>query len=106
MRLLYISALLIVTYAFSSNSLVYAQGIPSIVKNNNCVTCHSNNKSLMGPSWQDISKKYKNDANAKDIISSSISNGTSGKWSAVPMPANPQLKKDEVDAISKWILQQ
>ncbi|MFM2344234.1 MAG: hypothetical protein RLZZ210_844 [Pseudomonadota bacterium] len=85
---------------------VSAQGIPAVVKNNNCVTCHATSKSLMGPSWQDIANKYKNDAKGKDIISASISSGSNNKWGAVPMPASPQLKKEEVDAISKWILQQ
>ena len=103
---LYISILFIIIYFLGLNRLVSAQTIPSIIKNNNCVTCHSSNKSLMGPSWNDISNKYKNDANGKDIIISSISNGTNNKWGSVPMPANPQLKKEEVDAISKWILQQ
>ncbi len=93
-----------ILYAFNTYS-VCAQSIPPVVKNNNCVTCHTTNKTLMGPSWQDISDKYKPDVKGKDIINASIMNGTSGKWGAVPMPANPQLKKEDVEAISKWILQ-
>ncbi len=82
----------------------FSQEIPALIKNNNCVTCHVHNKKLMGPSWQDIAAKYKN-GNQEDLAIS-IAQGSVNKWGSMRMPANPQLKKDEVDSILKWVINQ
>jgi len=86
--------------------LAFSQTIPSSLKNNNCVTCHTINKKLMGPSWKDIANKYKSNQNAMQTINQSISSGSSNKWGGMPMPASPQINQEEVTEISKWILQQ
>ncbi len=87
------------------NSYAQNVAVPSILKNNNCVTCHSSNQTLLGPSWKDISAKYKNDKNGLDIINSSISKGSSNKWGEMPMPASPQINAAQINELSKWILQ-
>jgi cytochrome c len=95
-------------YSFSIFGMhnIQAQNFPSSIKNNNCITCHASNKKLLGPSWQDISSKYKKEGNKEEILSNSILNGANNKWGSIPMPANPQLKAEEVNGITQWILQQ
>jgi cytochrome c len=89
----------------SAATYASSQDVPVLIKNNNCVTCHVHNKKLMGPSWQDIAAKYKNNPNQADLATA-IAQGSVNKWGSMRMPANPQLKKEEIDSIIKWVVSQ
>ncbi|TDN66984.1 c-type cytochrome [Paraburkholderia sp. BL10I2N1] len=71
----------------------------------NCMSCHSVNRPLMGPTLHDIAAKYapRGDA-ATSYLSRKIVEGSSGIWGPVPMPANTQLTPDQAVALANWIL--
>ena len=46
-------------------------------------------KKLVGPAYQDVAKKYA--GKSADELAKSIKAGGSGKWGAVPMPAQAAL---------------
>jgi cytochrome c len=75
-----------------------------IAKDAACLACHSVDRKLVGPSFKDIAAKYKPDAKAEDLLVLKVRNGGQGNWGAVPMPANPQLKEEDLRSLVKWIL--
>ena len=76
----------------------------AIAKQNACLGCHAVNKKIVGPSFQAVSEKYKNDANAQAFLKNKIAKGGSGSWGVVPMPANTKLSDADLSLLSRWIL--
>lgn len=68
-----------------------------------CLGCHRVDKQLVGPSFMEIAKRYKND---KKSIEHSIQNGSQKKWegSRAMMPAFKEIKDEDLEILSKWIL--
>ena len=72
-----------------------AVDMPEIAKKNNCTACHAIDKKVVGPSWMDISKKYKGDATAAEKLLVKVSKGGAGAWGSMPMPANDAAGKKQ-----------
>jgi cytochrome c len=77
-----------------------------LAKAKNCLACHAVDKKLVGPSYQDVAKKYAGDKEAAAKLADKIQKGGSGVWGAVPMPANPQVNADEAKTLAAWVLSQ
>ena len=77
-----------------------------LAKQKNCLACHAADKKLVGPSYKDISAKYKADKNAPVTLAKKIREGGVGNWGQVPMPANPQVNEQEAQTLAKWVLSQ
>ena len=71
---------------------------------NACMACHAVDKKLVGPSYQDIAKKYAGDATAQAKLETKIKKGGSGVWGPVPMPPNVAVKDEDIKTLAKWIL--
>ena len=69
-----------------------------------CMSCHQVAKKVVGPSFQDVAKKYKGDAKAADHIVTVIKKGGKGTWGAVPMPPHPQVSDENAKKLAAWIL--
>jgi cytochrome c len=69
-----------------------------------CTACHAVDKKLVGPSYQDVAKKYASQKDAATTLAASIKAGGSGKWGAVPMPAQPALSDADLKTLATWIL--
>jgi cytochrome c len=75
----------------------------ALAQKKNCMACHTVEKKVVGPSYQDVAKKYAGqDVSAK--LATKIMKGGSGTWGAIPMPANPQVSQAEADTLVKWVL--
>ena len=88
--------------------LAPAQASPELATKSKCMSCHSVDKKMLGPSFNDISAKYKmglgcgkDDASA--MLTDSILKGTKGKWGKVPMPAQ-KIPAEDAKTLAKWIL--
>lgn len=81
---------------------VYAD--ETLLKKHNCTACHSVDKKLVGPSFKDVSTKYKSDKSASNYLSSKIIKGSSGVWGAVPMPPNSSVSEVEAKKLSNFII--
>ncbi|HMS80604.1 MAG TPA: c-type cytochrome [Burkholderiaceae bacterium] len=75
-----------------------------LAKKNACTACHAVDKKLVGPSYQEVAKKYAGQKDAVAQLSASIRKGGSGKWGAVPMPAQPALSDADVKTLAEWVL--
>jgi cytochrome c len=75
-----------------------------LAKKNNCLACHAVDKKLVGPSYQDVAKKYAGQADAVANLTKSIKAGGSGKWGPIPMPAQAQLSDADAKALAAWVM--
>lgn len=69
-----------------------------------CFSCHGVKTRIIGPSFEQIAKRYKGTPHVEDTLSARIIRGSTGIWSEVKMPPHPDLKKNDVIEIVQWIL--
>lgn len=69
-----------------------------------CLACHAVDKKLVGPAFKEVAAKHKGQADALEKVSARIKSGGSGMYGPVPMPAQAQLKDDELKLLAGWIL--
>ena len=81
--------------AFASNELA---------QKNACLACHAVDKKLVGPSYQDVVKKYSTQSDAATMLAISIKKGGAGKWGPIPMPAQAAISDAEAKTLAVWIL--
>lgn len=75
-----------------------------IAQKNACMACHAVERKLVGPSFQDVAKKYGAQSDAQAMLAASIKQGGSGKWGPVPMPAQAALSDADARVLSAWVL--
>ena len=99
MRIKYLSALALALLIAPT-----AQASEELAKKYNCLACHSVDKKLVGPSYQDVAAKYKGQADAADKLAAKVKAGGVGVWGQVPMPPNPTVPDADLKALVTWIL--
>lgn len=68
-----------------------------------CQACHGMDRKIVGPGFNDIAEKYRDQGHAVDYLTGRIQQGGSGVWGAIPMPAQPQVSDEDAAAIAGWI---
>jgi cytochrome c len=71
----------------------------------NCFNCHSFDTKVIGPSFDDINKKYKPTPVNAAQLEKSIRDGSSGIWGNVKMPMHPELNNEQIQNMVQWIMQ-
>lgn len=97
-------ATLIAAASLMATDSSLANDMSELVKKNNCIACHAIGKKVIGPSFADIAKKYKDVPNAKAMLANKIINGGGGIWSNVPMPPYPKLNGTDTAALVDFVL--
>ena len=97
---------LISTLALSAALLVSAPAFADegLASKSGCMACHGIDKKIVGPSFQDIAKKYAGDAGAAAKLSEKIKAGGKGVWGPVPMPPHPQINDADRLKLATWAL--
>lgn len=81
-----------------------------LVRKGGCLSCHSMDKKIVGPSWRQIAARYKGKPEAKVELIQSIRVGGKDKWKDLTggkeMPAIPltRLKDEQVAELVDFIL--
>lgn len=83
---------------------VDAAAAKALAQKSACLACHAVDKKLVGPSYKDVAAKHKGEAGALEKVAARIKSGGSGIYGPVPMPAQPNLKDDELKLLAAWIL--
>jgi cytochrome c len=83
---------------------VSAAGGKQLMLQNDCQVCHSPDKKIIGPSYIDIAKRYKNKPSSINILADKIIKGGAGSWGNLPMVPHPDLSKQDASSIVKYIL--
>ncbi|MBA4168178.1 MAG: c-type cytochrome [Chitinophagaceae bacterium] len=76
----------------------------SAIRKQDCFNCHTVHSKLIGPSFSDISGRYKT---LPDVaaLASHIIKGSTGIWGAAMMPTHPDLSEKEAQLIVQWIIE-
>lgn len=80
-----------------------AAGI-DLARKNACMSCHAEDKKIVGPAYKEVAAKYKGDKTAEAKLIKKVKEGGSGVWGPVPMPPNPQVKDEDVKTLVRWVL--
>ncbi|MBS1489652.1 MAG: c-type cytochrome [Bacteroidetes bacterium] len=76
----------------------------SLVKANDCKTCHHTNDKLIGPAHLDVAKKYDfTEANVKLLAHKIISGGT-GVWGQIPMTPHANVSETDAEKMARYVL--
>jgi len=80
-----------------------------LAKKSGCLACHSVEKKVVGPAWQDVSNKYKGDAGAKANLVAKVKAGGKGNWTevtgGVPMPPySPRVPDADIETLIDFVL--
>ena len=68
-----------------------------------CMACHGVAKAAVGPAFNDVARRYRNDPGAAAQLALKVQQGGAGNWGTVPMP--PQaVAAGDLHAIIGWIL--
>ena len=87
----------------ANQTLVTLAQIKPVLDKNACLACHGMASKLVGPSFKDISTRYKAQAGALNLLSGKIKNGGQGVWGSIPMPAQA-LSAQEAAQIAQWLV--
>ncbi|HBY85623.1 MAG TPA: cytochrome C552 [Colwellia sp.] len=82
-----------------------ALDVQVLLTNNGCTGCHDINKTIVGPAFKAIAKKYSSDTGAISKLVVSIQNGGTGKWGNMAMPPM-NVNNKEAQALAEFILKQ
>ncbi|RBL92948.1 ThuA domain-containing protein [Chitinophaga flava] len=75
----------------------------NIMEVSDCKTCHKPDEKSIGPSFKQITEKYKNDPAAPDALAKKIINGGGGVWGETAMSAHPGLSNGEAHQLVEYI---
>ncbi len=71
----------------------------ALLAKHTCTACHAQDRKVVGPSFNDVAKKYPGQA---DYLASKIKSGGSGVWGAIAMPAQGAPDAD-IKTIANWL---
>ena len=75
----------------------------AMMKKDGCAACHAVDKKIVGPAYDDVAAKYRNDKGAAARLEEKVKTGGSGVWGAIPMPPN-NVPDADIKALVTWIL--
>lgn len=81
-----------------------ANPILELATKNGCMACHGTNSKIVGPGFNEVQARYKDQAGADDRLVAKVKAGGQGVWGAIPMPPNGHLKDEDIKALVKWIM--
>ena len=71
----------------------------ALLVKHNCNACHAQDRKIVGPSFNDMAKKY---LGKVDYLSGKIKSGGGGVWGPIPMPAQNAPDAD-IKTIASWL---
>lgn len=76
----------------------------ALTKSSGCLACHTVDKKLVGPSYQEIAERYRKDKGAEAKLIQKVKAGGKGVWGDIPMPPNAHVKDADIKTMVQWIL--
>ncbi len=81
----------------------YVKGA-QLISASDCLGCHKEDQRLVGPSYQEIAKKYEANENDVNYLAGKIIKGGSGVWGEVPMSPHPAVSENDAKEMANYIL--
>lgn len=83
---------------------VYQEGLALVAKHK-CMQCHAVTRTLTGPSYQDVAKKYRNAPDTMVAhLGRKVITGGKGVWGDISMIPHPTIPASEAEAMVRYIL--
>jgi cytochrome c len=82
----------------------FSDHISGLAKDNQCLACHQVDASSVGPSYLDVSMKYRSQKDTAEYLRNKLKIGGAGVWGDVPMPPQVALKPEQADHLITAIL--
>ena len=81
----------------------------ALAQKSGCLGCHSVDKQVVGPAFNDVAAKYNGDAQARDALIEKVKKGGKGNWTevtggAVMPPYSPQVSDADIEKLVDWVL--
>ncbi len=76
----------------------------ALAQKSGCMACHGVNNKIVGPGYNEVQARYKDQPDAETRLVAKVRDGGQGVWGSVPMPPNAQLSVEETKMLVKWIL--
>lgn len=76
----------------------------ALIAGSDCRTCHKDDSKLIGPAYQDVAKKYENNAKNVKMLAEKVLQGGQGNWGEIPMAGHPNLSVEDASAMVEYIL--
>lgn len=77
---------------------------PELATKSGCMACHGMKSKIVGPGYNEIVARYKDQPDAESRLVAKVKAGGQGTWGSVPMPPNAHVKDEDVVTLVKWIL--
>ena len=76
----------------------------TLIADSDCMACHAPNRKSIGPSYTDISNKYRYRDRTIAELANKVINGGSGVWGETPMAAHPSISLEDARKMVQYIL--
>ena len=87
----YILLVLVALYGCQPEAPIVAKSAEWLLADKTgCFMCHKTGKDLLGPSWEAVAERFRNNPEAEAYLMEKIAKGGSGAWSNKDMPAYPE----------------
>jgi cytochrome c len=83
--LIVVSSALLITF---TNAAIAEDSGEVLFKKHNCTMCHAPSSKILGPSLEDISRKYVDNEQTVSKLEQTVRNGGNGSFGEMPMPAD------------------
>jgi len=88
----------------AANAALDNAAATAMMQKDGCAACHSVDKKIVGPAYQDVAAKYKGDKDAAAKLADKVKKGGVGVWGQIPMPPNAQASDADIKDLVSWIL--
>ena len=94
---------LAVSLAFAGNS--FAEDGEILARRKHCTDCHGIDIRNVGPTFEEVAAKYKDDQDAQAMLEVKVRSGGRGVWGKLLMPPTRKWTSDEdITCIVQWVL--
>jgi cytochrome c len=76
----------------------------ALAQKSGCMACHGVGNKIVGPGYNEIQARYKDQPDAEARLAAKVKAGGQGVWGSVPMPPNAHLKEGDIKTLVQWIM--
>ena len=81
-----------------------AQASQALAEKQGCTACHQVDKKIIGPTYNDVARKYMGDKEAAAKLAVKVKKGGVGVWGPIPMPPNDKVSEADAKTLVDWVL--
>ena len=79
-------------------------GPMALATKSGCMACHGVNNKIVGPGYNEVQARYKDQTDAESRLVKKVKEGGQGVWGMIPMPPHGHVKDDDIKTLVKWIM--